>query len=267
MRPHRIAVSVAACLSTAALAQIFLGPMPYLCSSDSPWPVGAPNFYLEDFEDSMLNTPGVSGNGQPVGPGGNTDSVDCDDGTIDGSGTLGHSYFGFGDPGLTFTFDAAAFGGKYPQRVGIVWTDGVHNNTPDSVHFEAFDSTGVRIGEITGSHPDNSAVGQTAEDRFYGIELATGISKIRIYQTAGCCGIEVDHLQYGFLDNACPGDLNGDGLVEDTDFVIFVAAYNILDCADPSMPAGCPADLNSDGFVDDADFVLFVAAYNDLICP
>ncbi|MBX3388288.1 MAG: hypothetical protein KF691_02405 [Phycisphaeraceae bacterium] len=64
----------------------------------------------------------------------------------------------------------------------------------------------------------------------------------------------------------CPGDLNNDGFVDDADFVIFVNAYNILDCADPSMPVLCPADMNGDGFVDDADFVLFVAAYNNLVC-
>jgi hypothetical protein len=66
---------------------------------------------------------------------------------------------------------------------------------------------------------------------------------------------------------ACPGDLNNDGQVDDADFVVFAAAYNILDCADPAMPAGCPADLNSDGFVDDSDFVAFAAAYNTLLCP
>lgn len=66
---------------------------------------------------------------------------------------------------------------------------------------------------------------------------------------------------------SCPGDLNGDDQVDDADFVIFAAAYNTLDCADPAMPAGCPADLNGDGVVDDADFVLFVAAYNELVCP
>jgi len=67
--------------------------------------------------------------------------------------------------------------------------------------------------------------------------------------------------------SACPGDLNNDGFVDDSDFTIFVVAYNILDCADPAMTPGCPADLNSDGGVDDADFVLFVPAYNELICP
>ncbi|MBX3380030.1 MAG: hypothetical protein KF805_08030 [Phycisphaeraceae bacterium] len=53
----------------------------------------------------------------------------------------------------------------------------------------------------------------------------------------------------------------------DADFVIFVAAYNILDCSGPSMPPGCPADLNGDGVVDDGDFIVFVPAYNELVCP
>ncbi|MGH7244962.1 MAG: hypothetical protein ACREJD_16225 [Phycisphaerales bacterium] len=258
---------VVACSAAPSLGQTFLGPTPYLCSDDSPWPLGSPGYFLETFEDGLLNTPGVTGNGGPAGPGGIVDSVDCDDGVIDGLGRDGRSYFGSGNPGLTFTFNAAAFGGKYPQRVGIVWTDGVHNNTPNSVHFEAFNAAGINIGEITGTHADNSQSSETAEDRFYGVELASGISKIRIYQTAGCCGIEVDHLQYGFLSDTCAGDLNGDQQVDDADFVLFVAAYNILDCADPGMASGCPADLNGDTFVDDSDFVLFVSAYNDLVCP
>lgn len=66
---------------------------------------------------------------------------------------------------------------------------------------------------------------------------------------------------------SCPADLNGDGFVDDADFVLFVSAYNILDCADPSMSVGCPSDFNSDGLVDDADFVIFVGAYNELVCP
>ncbi|MBX3387929.1 MAG: hypothetical protein KF691_00590 [Phycisphaeraceae bacterium] len=70
-----------------------------------------------------------------------------------------------------------------------------------------------------------------------------------------------------FSEHTCVGDLNNDGFVDDLDFIIFVPAYNILDCADPNMPAGCPADLNRDGVVDDADFTIFVPAYNDLICP
>ncbi|MGH7245026.1 MAG: hypothetical protein ACREJD_16545 [Phycisphaerales bacterium] len=66
---------------------------------------------------------------------------------------------------------------------------------------------------------------------------------------------------------SCPGDLNHDGVVDDSDFVAFAAAYDILDCADPSMPANCPADLNGDSVVDDTDFVLFASAYDTLLCP
>lgn len=65
----------------------------------------------------------------------------------------------------------------------------------------------------------------------------------------------------------CSGDLNNDGQVNDTDFVLFVAAYNLLLCSDPAMPAGCPADLNRDTTVDDADFSIFVNAYDNLVCP
>lgn len=66
---------------------------------------------------------------------------------------------------------------------------------------------------------------------------------------------------------ACPGDLNADGVVDDSDFVVFVGAYNILDCSDSSMPSGCPADFNRDLLVDDTDFVVFVGAYDALVCP
>jgi len=65
----------------------------------------------------------------------------------------------------------------------------------------------------------------------------------------------------------CVGDLNEDGLVEDADFVMFLAQYNVLDCSDETMPEFCSADLNFDGFVDDADFVIFLSGYNNLLCP
>lgn len=54
--------------------------------------------------------------------------------------------------------------------------------------------------------------------------------------------------------------------MDDQDFVVFLGAYNLLDCSDAGMAPGCPADLNADGFVDDSDFVLFVAAYDALLC-
>ncbi len=65
----------------------------------------------------------------------------------------------------------------------------------------------------------------------------------------------------------CVADLLCDQQVDDSDFVIFAAAYDILLCSDPFMPPGCPADFNADGIVDDLDFVIFAAAYDELLCP
>ncbi len=67
--------------------------------------------------------------------------------------------------------------------------------------------------------------------------------------------------------STCPADLDGDGLVADSDFSLFVVAYDLLVCSDPAMPAGCPANLNSDIWVDDSDFSLFAVAYDELLCP
>lgn len=66
---------------------------------------------------------------------------------------------------------------------------------------------------------------------------------------------------------SCPCDFNGDGVVDDLDFGVFVVAYDVLDCADPLMPQNCVADVNNDGNVDDADFAIFVVAYDLLLCP
>lgn len=69
------------------------------------------------------------------------------------------------------------------------------------------------------------------------------------------------------LYGSCPADLNGDSVVDDADFSIFVVQYDVLDCADAGMPSGCSADLNSDLLVDDQDFSIFVVAYDAVLCP
>ena len=73
--------------------------------------------------------------------------------------------------------------------------------------------------------------------------------------------------QFATFTLASKADFNLDTYVDDSDFVVFAEAYNLLVCTDPGMGAGCPADLNADGFVDDGDFVLFSAAYDALVCP
>lgn len=91
-------------------------------------------------------------------------------------------------------------------------------------------------------------------------------ARYRVVVNGDCGSNASSPAQVTVVDN-CPADLNADSLVDDADFVVFAAAYNLLDCTDPTMPAGCPADLNNDSFVDDVDFVIFVAAYNELVCP
>jgi len=84
-------------------------------------------------------------------------------------------------------------------------------------------------------------------------------------EASGSCGMLTSDSATLFIESCCPADLNFDGLVDDTDFQIFVIAYNELLC--PDFPNTCEGDLNLDGLVDDTDFQLFVPAYNALLCP
>jgi hypothetical protein len=187
--------------ASMAAGQTFIGPLPYLSQADSPFAasITAGTTFLETFESGALTTPGVTASaGGVIAPGPITDSVDGDDGAIDGSGTAGHSFFsGNGAAGITFTFDATVLG-HLPTQAGIVWTDGAGTTT-----FEAFGPGGVSLGQIGPvSIADGTFAGTTAEDRFFGITNPAGISAIKISNTSG--GIEVDHLQYGMFGAAPP---------------------------------------------------------------
>jgi endonuclease/exonuclease/phosphatase family metal-dependent hydrolase len=55
-------------------------------------------------------------------------------------------------------------------------------------------------------------------------------------------------------------DINIDGFVDDTDFVLFATAYDLFETTD--------GDFTGDGFTDDSDFVIFAGAYDALLaCP
>lgn len=230
----------------AVLAGDLIGPTPYLSASDSPFQLAGENAYLETFEDLLLNVPGVTAsNGAPFGPGGLTDSVDGDDGVIDGSGTNGRSFFyGGGASGVHFVFDAAELGGL-PTQAGIVWTDG-----GGTITFTAYDEHGVEIGTLTGDHADGSISGTTAEDRFYGVTHAGGISEIWIRNSSG--GIEVDHLQY-VVGDVCRADLNQDGTLDFFDVQAFLNAFS----SQQSI-----ADFNNDTLFNFFDVQAFLSAFS-----
>ena len=193
-------------------APVFYGPIPYLSMSDSPF-VGTDgstpfstadlgtSYFLEDFEDGLLNTPGVtatvsdsaSGTYGPRGPNQISDSVDADDGAIDGIGYAWSFHVDpstVGDEFILFTFDENVLG-QYPTHAGIVWTDGQGKTS-----FEAFASSGISLGIIGPVLiADSNVSGETGEDNFFGVINEGGISAIRISNETA--GIEADHLQYG----------------------------------------------------------------------
>ncbi|MFO0861068.1 MAG: hypothetical protein U0570_10955 [Phycisphaerales bacterium] len=177
-------------------------------------------------------------------------------------------YFDRGDSDLVSTTDQyarwglASFGGtdsrnfdgvttmSAPFTFGVSFSLGVY----------ALAGTGQRSSGGVGGNGSATMQSQLNWDGLIGVFTQNG-------PVSGATIVTGSGTDFGPSAAPCPADLNGDGLVEDADFSLFAGAYNILDCADPAMPAGCPADVNGDGFVDDADFVLFVSAYNELLCP
>ena len=171
---------------------IFDPDTPYLSVDDSPF-LGESDFALEDFEDSLVNILGVTIDGGVLRePSNFTDSVDADDGVIDGSGTDGHSYWQLqGTEGFTISFDKEVLGGL-PAQVGFAWTDG---NVKGLFRLEAFDQKGVSIFEVVLGNLDH--FGTTEEDRFIGVEFEGGIASLFLSTSFG--GIEVDHVQYASI--------------------------------------------------------------------
>lgn len=255
-----VLMGVVAAISSAAPAVAvpteFLGPTPYLCIDDSPFDLTGlgTTFLLEDAEDGLINSLGLTINGNVTGPGGITDSVDCDDGSIDGLGQAGKSIFGPGNPGLTITFDQKALG-AYPTAAGVVWTDG---STFNNVTFEAFDANGASLGTLVGLDiGDGNFNNGTAEDRFFGVHHAEGLSKLTIKcQPLGAgSGIEIDHVQYGAsrVVRACPADLSGDGQVDGADITVVLGAWGAC--------VGCAADLDGDGEVSGFEIATILGAW------
>ena len=60
-------------------------------------------------------------------------------------------------------------------------------------------------------------------------------------------------------DDCVPGDVNGDGVYDETDVRLGMAEFGIIEASD------CPADINGDGLVDGADVGLLVASWG--LCP
>ncbi len=182
----------------------FLGPSPYFSVADSPIGTAVNEyFYLENFEDGFLSTSGVTQS--PAGiitPNSQvtTDSVDADNGPIDGIGNSGRSLLTGGTTN-SFSFQFSANGlGVLPNRAGVVWTDVGSVDEGQlgigTVIFEAFGPANELLGTIVADMlGDGSINGATDEDRFFGVINPAGISRITITMPHST-DWEIDHLQY-----------------------------------------------------------------------
>ena len=185
--------------ASASGATTFFGPTtPYLSFDDTPDGFLAHVSddcvtVLEDFEDNSLDHGLVieATDGQILGPGfgtgleGLTDSVDGDDGSIDGVGNEAYSYF---SPANTMTI-------HFPSAVtaaGVVWTDGDVGSTTT---FEAYGPNGLLVSEGPLALADGSFQGTTGEDTFFGVHDPDGITHL-VLTNVGGLGIEIDHIQF-----------------------------------------------------------------------
>ncbi len=191
-------------LSLASGAQAsasFTAATPYLQAGDNPLSGPYAWRYLETFEDGQLNTTGLSASAGTVNlPGQATDSVDGDDGAIDGLGQAGRSWYSGQTVNLIrFSFSAPALG-SLPTQVGLAFTDVGQRNDGgasgfDTASIEVFDAGGTSQGVLSFAFGDGSVLGGTAEDRFVGASFAGGIGSV-VVGFAHSVDWEVDHIFY-----------------------------------------------------------------------
>lgn len=86
-----------------------------------------------------------------------------------------------------------------------------------------------------------------------------GRLRITVRDLDGNSGTDINDAAITIAGTPCPTDLNLDGVTDDTDFVVFAAAYEEL--------ISLVGDFNDDGFSDDSDFVIFASGYEALVCP
>jgi hypothetical protein len=159
---------------------------------------GPGNLSVENFEDGLVNTVGMSINrGVVRGATATTDSVDRDDGQVDGLGQAGRSFTSGSHTSITIRFTPQ--GGNTPQMAGLAWTDGRQNSI---VVMKAWDRNGQYLGFIRARMGDLSRNGTTGDDRFLGLTNENGISRIEI--RSNYAGFEVDHVQFAYGMVAVP---------------------------------------------------------------
>jgi hypothetical protein len=159
---------------------------PYAQRSDSPWAAGIRqgSIYVEDFEDGLVNTPGLA---MALGTMSTAASVDEDDGILGNvEDDVGRIWYA-GSGGLSntaraeFTPDAS---GNYPTYAG--WVMDTYDQA--DAYFEAFDPDGNLVASYRN-------ILEWGEWQFVGVYAPQGISAIQSRFNANTV---FDHVQYGY---------------------------------------------------------------------
>lgn len=195
-----ILVSIFSLHASAAIT--FHPATPYLQSGDadslfdSSWPI-----HVEDFEDNAID-PALTLSGEilppffSTGSTNLTDSVDGDDGTVDGNGNGGYSFFNDGRS-IMVTFASPV------TTAGLVWTDG--DPASAGVTLEAFGEDGMSLGfQDYMDLGDDMFTGETAEDRFIGASDLGGIKSLVVTNLPNGNGIEIDHIHWQACSEPVP---------------------------------------------------------------
>jgi len=190
----KLLLTLSAFATVAAASAQFITYGSYSQASDSPL-YSLSGFQFEDFEDGQVNTPGISlsGGGILAGSGpGLVDSVDGDDGTVDGGNSFGRSWYSAGNNFITVSFAPGA------KSAGVVLTDvGFTDNLfcIGDYTVSGYDGLGNLISTYTDTFGDGAANGASAEDIFLGYSSALDVSKI-VIGFNGSSDWELDHVQY-----------------------------------------------------------------------
>ncbi len=182
---------------------------------------------------------------------------------------LGGSFLGVGSGPFDGGFSSPYFADWKGGGFSITQQPAPASNCPTGIATFTFGVSGggsVSYEWFLNDFPVDADLNPTAHEATLVLDHPTidNAGTYYCYVTSDCGTLTSDPAELT-IETCCPADFNFDGLVDDTDFVIFVIAYDELLCPEPPDP--CPCDLNLDGIVEDADFSIFVAAYNALLCP
>lgn len=141
------------------------------------------------------------------------------------------------------------------QTIPVEWlTDDDKNIGTIDLHFSANNGASFPLA-VAINVADSGSLAWTVPNT----PTTRGRLRITVRDLDGNSGTDINDALITIAGTPCPTDMNLDGVTDDTDFVLFAAAYEEL--------TSRVGDFNDDGFSDDADFVIFAGGYEALVCP